>query len=309
MLRNPGYKGEAYSGRYTIITERGRKRQIERPREEWVRLPDGVIPPMIDAATFDAAQERATRNAQDAARRNSDPEGYLLRGGYVVCGQCGKAAHAGYRTERGGKKQRAYRVVVNHEQHAGCPATSILTAELDAAAEAYLKRVVLDRDVLVLMIVRLRDDDSAQNDAKAVEATLTGVKKRQTVVAAAVAALDDVDAAAPLLEKLTSLAKERTALESDLARLRTRADAATATLARLYALQEQAGQIAANWHLLPYTAKRDLIAAIDLRATIYPITAPDRFIFESDADALLDTIASQSRTSSNTTFTTAARSR
>ena len=44
LLRNPGYKGEAYNYCWGTTKERGRKVMVERPRDEWIRLPDGVIP-------------------------------------------------------------------------------------------------------------------------------------------------------------------------------------------------------------------------------------------------------------------------
>jgi hypothetical protein len=37
--------------------------------------------------------------------------------------------------------------------------------------------------------------------------------------------------------------------------------------------------------------KRDLIAAIDLRVTLYAKDAPDRYLIDSDVDGLLDAIA------------------
>jgi site-specific DNA recombinase len=258
-------------------------------------LPDGTIPPLVDRATFDAAQERARRNAQEAARHNSNPEAYLLRGGYVVCGKCGKTVSASFRTNRDGSRTPDYRVTVSAAQHPDCRGVAIPAATLDAAAETYLRRVVLDRGVLGLMIDRLRDKDTTAVDLAATEAALAPVKKRQAVVAGAVACLDDPDAAAPLLEKLETLARERRGLEGDRERLQGRHDAASATLARLDDLQERAAMLAENWHLLPYAAKRDLLAAIDLRVTLYPKDAPDRYTIESDADALLDAIASHAR--------------
>lgn len=94
-------------------------------------------------------------------------------------------------------------------------AASSSLATLDAAAETYLKRVVLDRGVLGLMSERLRDKDTTPTDLAATEAALAQVKKRQSVVAGAVASLDDPAAAAPLLEKLAMLARERRGLEAD----------------------------------------------------------------------------------------------
>ncbi len=291
LLRSESYTGTAFLNRTRTTKERGRRKQIPLPREEWIRLPDGTIPPLIDRATYDAATARSRRNAQESTRRNSNPEAYLLRGGYAVCGNCGKSASASFRTRRDGSRVRGYRVIVSTEQHVNCRSVAIDADVLDSAVETYLKHVVLDRDVLALMIGRLRDDDTATTDTTATEATLAKVKKRQTIVANAVAALNDFDAAAPLLIKLNGLAAERRTLETELAQLRTRADAATATLARLDTLQAQAERIAANWHLLPYAGKRDLITATDLRAVLYPATAIDRYVIESDADALLDAIA------------------
>jgi site-specific DNA recombinase len=100
LLANLSYTGEVYANRFRATTKRGQRLSGERPPEEWIRLPDGVIPPLVDRATWVAAQERARRNAVEATRHNSNPEAYLLRAGHAVCGQCGKAAFATHRTRR-----------------------------------------------------------------------------------------------------------------------------------------------------------------------------------------------------------------
>jgi site-specific DNA recombinase len=291
MLKNPGYKGEAWAGRQGSVKERGRTRQVKLPPEEWTRLPDGTIPPLVDAAIWGECQERARRNVAESTRHNADPEGFLLRGGYVRCAHCGGAAHAGRRAARNGKRENIYRVSSNGAQHVGCPLISIKAADLDAAAEVYLRRVVLDREVLQVMIQRLRDKDTTARDAAGVEASLAGIKRRQTIVANAVASLDDPDAAAPLLEKLNGLAQERRTMEAELEGLRTRADAASATLAALDNLQDRVDTLRENWPSLPYAAKRDLLAALDLRVTLRGKDAEDRYTIESDADGLLQAIA------------------
>jgi site-specific DNA recombinase len=82
ILRNTAYKGEAIWGKQRNVTKTTRRR---RPEHEWVRL---AVPPIIDADTFEAAQQ-ALRNHQRSASRNRKHE-YLLFGGRLRCGRCGR---------------------------------------------------------------------------------------------------------------------------------------------------------------------------------------------------------------------------
>jgi len=95
LLRQPAYKGTAYYGRHRADysglgrpRRQGRgvlryPRQVPRPVEEWIAI---SVPPLVDEAVWQAAQERLTMNAR-FARRNSRRT-YLLRG-LLVCGTCG----------------------------------------------------------------------------------------------------------------------------------------------------------------------------------------------------------------------------
>ena len=105
LLRQPAYKGTAYYNRhqadYSGVGQRRRQgqgvlrfpRQIPRPAEEWIEI---SVPPLVDEATWQAAQERLEMNAR-FAQRNSRRT-YLLRG-LPVCGTCGHTLQG--RTQRG----------------------------------------------------------------------------------------------------------------------------------------------------------------------------------------------------------------
>lgn len=105
MLRQPAYKGTAYYCRhqtdYSGIGQRRRQGQGTlhypryklRPAEEWIAIP---VPPLVDEATWQAAQERLEMNAR-FAQRNSQRT-YLLRG-LLVCGTCGHTLQGS--TQRG----------------------------------------------------------------------------------------------------------------------------------------------------------------------------------------------------------------
>jgi site-specific DNA recombinase len=105
LLRQAAYKGTAYYNRhqadYSGVGQRRRQgqgvlrfpRYIPRPSEEWIEI---SVPPLVDEATWQAAQERLEMNAR-FAQRNSRRI-YLLRG-LLVCGTCGYTLQG--RTQRG----------------------------------------------------------------------------------------------------------------------------------------------------------------------------------------------------------------
>jgi site-specific DNA recombinase len=94
LLRQPAYKGTAYYSRhqadYSGIGKPRRQGQGTlrspryklRPVEEWIEI---SVPPLVDEATWQAAQERLAMNAHFAQRNSQHP--YLLRG-LLVCGTC-----------------------------------------------------------------------------------------------------------------------------------------------------------------------------------------------------------------------------
>jgi Recombinase len=81
MLRNPAYKGTACFGKtQAAARQRTNTRSLrqrgslparasanhELPREQWIEIP---VPALIEADTFDAAQERLASNKQRSSRR------------------------------------------------------------------------------------------------------------------------------------------------------------------------------------------------------------------------------------------------
>jgi site-specific DNA recombinase len=121
ILKNRAYIGETY-----VFTEtrgepktrlakgfRTRKtRQVIRPREEWVELPNAT-PPIIDKELFEAAQAQLKRN-KERAKRNTKHQ-YLLSG-HIRCSRCNRT-YSGYarRLKWGGEYhlKRYYRCLGN----------------------------------------------------------------------------------------------------------------------------------------------------------------------------------------------------
>jgi site-specific DNA recombinase len=83
LLLNPAYKGETYEWRWKVDPLRGFS--VPRPESEWVRLPDGVTPPIVSADVWDAVKARIGDNGV-TTRNEQRP--YLLRG-HIYCAVCG----------------------------------------------------------------------------------------------------------------------------------------------------------------------------------------------------------------------------
>src|SRR5918997_2030639 len=108
LLRNPAYRGEAAFGKTRpearvprLRPMRGRgeppkrdRKRTSTPASDWIRVP---VPPIVDPAVFDAAQEQLRENGRRSRERARGarhlPQGLLVchSCGHSSCGICGKA--------------------------------------------------------------------------------------------------------------------------------------------------------------------------------------------------------------------------
>jgi site-specific DNA recombinase len=93
LAKERWYTGKDLSTYYNETThdERTKKRRvIIRPPEEQIKLPDGLVPPIISVECFETTQQVLERNQKYSMRNNkhADQTG-ILRGGLAQCGICG----------------------------------------------------------------------------------------------------------------------------------------------------------------------------------------------------------------------------
>ena len=100
IVTNPIYTGCVYANRFTSSKNHtsGKMNTIERPKEDWILLPNGTAPKLIDTDTWLDIQSQLEINKEEAMRNNSHPkeELGLLRAGYIFCGVCGNRMHVAY---------------------------------------------------------------------------------------------------------------------------------------------------------------------------------------------------------------------
>lgn len=89
ILTDPEYKGEAMAWKYVSTGVGKNKRMVERNKEEWIKLPEGVVEPLISPELWEMAQQvRIEYNAHYGRKPGTAAKHQALLRGFVVCAYC-----------------------------------------------------------------------------------------------------------------------------------------------------------------------------------------------------------------------------
>jgi site-specific DNA recombinase len=165
ILADPIYAGTAYANRYTFVPPKkprgGRgPRSHEascrqpKPREQWIAI---AVPALVDADTWNKAQEQLARNAA-LSFRNNTKHNYLLRC-LLTCRICGLAMFG--RTYRATDSQAERRFYQCHGKDcvltAGpekCPSRNVKAEEIEATIWDRVAELLADPARLVAQFAR-----------------------------------------------------------------------------------------------------------------------------------------------------------
>jgi len=160
MLRNTAYMGTLYEGKTQNLPgksnpdKKTRHRRV--PREEWIAVP---VPPIIDLATFEAAQAQLARNKIQAKRNRK--HAYLFTHGRLRCGQCG-CAMTGLTNSKGYAHYRCSRaahldVVTPHTRR------NVQATALEPVVWEAVERALNNPTLITAELERRREGTSAQH--------------------------------------------------------------------------------------------------------------------------------------------------
>ena len=159
ILHNTAYVGTLYYGKWQRIPG---KRNPDRKTnwravepDAWIAVP---VPPILDEATFQAAQALAQRNTTQS-RRNRKYE-YLFIGGRLRCAQCGSAM-SGHANPRGSARYRCTRrpvldVVAPHTTR------SIVARDIEPVVWDAVERALNNLALIAAELDRRREGTSTQ---------------------------------------------------------------------------------------------------------------------------------------------------
>lgn len=290
ICTNPRYSGIAEANRVQAVKVVGRKspRQIIRPEQERVALPQGTIPPLIDEATFAATQERIARNRIDAPRNIRDPQAYLLRAGFVVCGQCGRATTATWqKMPRTGEKIPIYRVAKNSEEHRGCAGAAVTASILDRAVWSRVTQLLTDPTLIAEELARLRQEDPTEADLASVDRQRDTVGRKLANLTKRLAVVEDEMVGDLLLAEISTLTKQRRQLEDEREAIMDRRVGWEEAQHDLAVLEKWVATVATNLEATTYEQKRTILALLNVRVRLFPADQQPRWIIEARIDPKL----------------------
>lgn len=274
LLHSPRYLGEAYGWG---LRKAGATPQTFDPAKA-IKLPAGTVPALVDAATWRAVQDTLGRNKQRSIGRAKHPEAALLRGGFVRCGTCGRAAKVRPRGDG-----RGVDYYCGPGRGLPCPRpTAMKGSLLDPAVWARARRVITDPATVAREVARLRETDPTADDLAAVDRALAEVTRQQTNLAGALAMLSTPEAMAPLAARMEELAARAAAFAQDRAAIEQRRAAWETAQGDLRGLAEWCATVARNVDRLTWEEKRLGLTALGFAVTLYPSGHEPRFVVTAD---------------------------
>jgi hypothetical protein len=247
----------------------GKRQRYVSPVEERTVLSEGTIPPLVPEDTFAAVQARLTVNKTEAARRNSNPEDFLLRGGFICCGYCGKVIAA----------RSAYTDHTRPSMGPDCPLVWIDAATIDAAVWQRVNSILTKPETIAAEAAKRCGADPTVEERAAVGRVLTAVRRQQTNLARALASIDDEESAAPLVAELDAAGKRRRALEVEQATLARRQATWQDHERALDSLEAWCEKVSHGLERATYARKCQALTALGVRVKIYAVGHEPRWEF------------------------------
>ena len=274
IVRNDAYIGKAWAYKSQSLYENGKRVRLpNRPESERVALPDGTIPPSVDAETFRKAEERLVHNRREATRNHHHAELFLLRGGFAKCHHCGGTLEA-MTAPRG---DRYYRCIPAQRRKHGCPSCSIRVEALESAVWDRVTLVLGDRDFIGQQMRQQAESDQSANNVASLDAALVELSQQEGNLARALAMIADPGAAGPLVAQLDAIAGNKRTLQRDRQSMLDLRAAHDRTSAMLDRLPDVFAERWAQIENMTMAERRDVLVDFGVVATVYPKDAPDRW--------------------------------
>jgi len=275
ILRNTAYIGMLYEGKTQNIPgksnpdKKTRHRRV--PQEQWIAVD---IPPIIDPATFEAAQALRIRNRKQS-KRNRKHE-YLFVSGRLRCGQCGRAmgdtlnsaGYAGYRCTR-----PAFQDVVAPHTRRSVQATAIEPVVWEA-----VEQVLNNPALIAAELEQRREGASAQKidmDRERQHYNRQLAQCDKDLKRWEAAYLGEAIDLADFKTKKTEVEVRRTSAEQELARLEAEQCLIEQAELEMSSLMDYCARV--RQELPPYTMeeKRRALEALNITATWRPGELPE----------------------------------
>jgi site-specific DNA recombinase len=279
ILANPAYVGRPVAHRYRTERVDGLKRARRRDPAETIPLPAGSFPALVDEATWQAVRATLEANKRKTRPHPANPTTHLLRGGHAVCGSCGATLYP--TPAMSGGQPPGYRCGRKMHQME-CPAgVAIAAHRLDGLVWERVVQLLTDPAILAGEIARRRGQDPTAGDRQAIERALASIASQRANYVANLGLVSG-QAAALIVAKLADLERDEARLVAEREAVLGRQRAWRAAQARLDDLQRWCQQRGADLDRLTFAERRDVLVALNVRATVYPRGHQPRVVIEAE---------------------------
>lgn len=262
------YTGRSATLRHSLALKKGKKSPgvIDRPPEEWIALPEGTTPALVDWATFSTAQERIAHNRQESTRRHRDPSACLLRTSFGQCGYCGRTLI----TRWAGQQGYIYECSHGNRRRWDCPHYTIQANILDGFVWDKVAGILndpsqIEREIDLLM---RSDSDPTDIDIAAVDARMRTIERDSEKMRRRLTSEDDDRIAALYRDDLRKLLDEQDQLTAERTAILARREAwqdARKRAEHLFAYIRRSESAVADF---TYQQKRDALAWLGVKARV-----------------------------------------
>jgi len=255
ILTNPEYKGEPFVWRYQSARTKTGPRGVDRHPSQWLRMPEGVTPAIVEPATWEAARARRETNRGEATRNEARP--YLLRG-FAYCAVCG--VRLSPQREKG--TYLVYRCGSRDMARGACGGKRVPGDKLEAWAWEQVEAVLNRPEIVAAEVERQRQegpDRSLVADLKATELVADKLGTQLERLARKLAEADDGFPTDVIEREMVRIEGERKAAAARAAELRSMVGEQEAQLVRLDSLEAYCERVRVNAAALDFAGKRDAV--------------------------------------------------
>jgi site-specific DNA recombinase len=295
----------AYAGRYVAfrtITKSGHERAPDgqmriqshtrmRPTDDPSRtvLPHDICPAIVTDELFERVQTQLATNKQQAIRNQRNPEAYLLRGGFAVCGYCGANMTANTTGPVGAKflSYRCTRAATSTVNR--CPGGNftINVSVLDKAVWAGIVYLFSDpkriRTVLETQLTIQSDDEQREAaHRQAVQGSLAEAKAQLDNATRAVLNATTEESHALWTQQVNMLLPQKAALEKELDEMGRAAQHRQTAYDYLRTVEDWCEALGPEIMLASYEERRYLLRGLKTKVTCYKQDHDPRYIIEWD---------------------------
>lgn len=266
ILLNPAYHGEPRGW--------ANHRGVDPDFLSGIKLPAGVVPPIVTRQAWDTAQEHIATNKQRAVRNAREPEKALLRGGFAACGYCNSPMHPRPRHQHDWYE---YVCGANTHMTRTCRQHAISANILDQAMWVAVHQIMNDDDLLEREIERRRSYDPTRGRAEVIASELAEIDRQEARLTTAISQTTNDTTIATLVRQLDRIAERRTTLDDELATIEAERAAWDAWEADARDLIDVRRDMAANLDELVWKERRIILHRFGMKARIWATDHDPRF--------------------------------